>query len=57
MLNTKSVASALMLAVAAVGTAVVTFDARPALADASVMVGGAAMLPIVVLAGSVSETF
>ena len=45
MFNTKSVASALMLGAAALTLAVVTLDARPVLADASVMVGGAAMYP------------
>ena len=45
MLNSKSVSSAFVIALLALGTATVSFTAVPARADQAVMVGGAAMYP------------
>ena len=45
MLNSKSVSSAFVIALLALGTATVSFTAVPARADQTVMVGGAAMYP------------
>ena len=45
MLNSKSVSSAFVIALFALGTATVSFTVVPARADQTVMVGGAAMYP------------
>ena len=45
MLNSKSVSSAFVIALLALGTATVSFTVVPARADQTVMVGGAAMYP------------